>query len=145
MSWGKGILISIIVFLAGTAFMMVIAFNSPADLVVKNYYEKGVKYQEQIDRINRTNALSEQADVKFTGTGLFIKIPKMFSPGKLNGEVFFYRPSSAEGDWKVPLSVDSSGAALISTAGLEKGFWKVELSWSADNKDYFKETSFTIQ
>ena len=145
MSWGKGILISIIVFLAGTAFMMVIAFNSPADLVVKNYYEKGVKYQEQIDRINRTNALSEQADVKFTGTGLLIKIPKMFSPGKLKGEVFFYRPSSAEGDWKVPLSVDSSGAALISTAGLEKGFWKVELSWSADNKDYFKETSFTIQ
>ena len=69
----------------------------------------------------------------------------MFSPGKLKGEVFFYRPSSAEGDWKVPLSVDSSGAALISTAGLEKGFWKVELSWSADNKDYFKETSFTIQ
>ena len=59
MHWGKGILFSIIIFLAGTAFMVVIAVNSPADLVVKNYYEKGVKYQEQIDRINRTNALSK--------------------------------------------------------------------------------------
>jgi len=145
MHWGKGILISIIIFLAGTAFMIIIAFNSPADLVIKNYYEKGVKYQEQIDRINRTNALSEQADIKFTGRGLFIRIPKDFPPEKIKGEILFYRPSNAEEDWKVPLSVDSSGTVLISTDRLEKGFWKVELSWSSGAKDYFKESSFTIQ
>jgi nitrogen fixation protein FixH len=145
MHWGKGILISIIIFLAGTAFMIVIAVNSPTDLVVKNYYEKGVKYQEQIDRINRTNALSEQADIKFTGRGLFIRLPKNFPPEKINGEVLFYRPSNAGEDWKVPLSVDSSGTVLISTDRLEKGFWKAELNWSSEGKDYFKETSFTIR
>ena len=145
MHWGKGILVSIIVFLAGTAFMIVIAVNSPSDLVVRNYYEKGVKYQEQIDRINRTNTLSEQADIKFIGRGLFIRIPKIFSPDKIKGEVLFYRPSDASEDLKVPLSVDSTGSMLVSTDRLEKGFWKVQLNWSCDDKDYFKETSFTKQ
>jgi hypothetical protein len=145
MHWGKGILISIIIFLAGTAFMVVIAVNNPSNLVVKNYYEKGVKYQDQIDRINRTNALQEKVIVEYTGVGLFIRIPKMFSPEKIGGEVLFYRPSNAGKDLRIPLSVDTSGTALISTAGLEKGFWKAELIWNSDGKDYFKETSFTIQ
>ena len=145
MSWGKGILISIIVFLAGTAFMMVIAFNSPADLVVKNYYEKGVKYQERIDRINRTNALAEKVSFEFTGKGLLIKLPEIFTPEKIKGEVLFYRPSNAKEDLRIPLSTDNSGTMFISTARLEKGFWKAELNWSADGKDYLKETSFTIQ
>lgn len=145
MHWGKGILISIIIFLAGTAFMIVIAFNSPEDLVIKNYYEKGVKYQDQIDRINRTNALQEKVIVEYTGLGLLIRVPKMFSPEKIRGEILFYRPSNAKEDMRVPLSVDSSGTVLISTAGLKKGFWKAELNWNADGKDYFKESSFTIQ
>jgi nitrogen fixation protein FixH len=145
MHWGRGIFISIIIFLAGTAFMIAIAVNSPSDLVVKDYYEKGVEYQEQIDRINRTNALSENVAIEYTGNGLFIQIPKMFSPEKIRGEVLFYRPSDSKEDLRIPLSIDTSGTALISTAGLGKGFWKAELSWSADDKGYFKETSFTIQ
>jgi nitrogen fixation protein FixH len=145
MHWGKGILVSIIIFLAGTAFMIVIAFNSPTDLVVKNYYEKGVKYQEQIDNINRTNALPEKVEMEFTGTGLFIKFPGMFSPDKVKGEVLFYRPSDAKEDIKIPLALDNSGAILIGTQKLEKGFWKAELSWSSDGKNYFKETSFTVK
>jgi nitrogen fixation protein FixH len=145
MHWGKGILISIIIFLAGTAFMVVIAFNSPTDLVIKNYYEKGVKYQEQIDRINRTNALAEKVNFEFTGNGLHIKLPKQFSPDKIKGEVSFYRPSDAKEDMNIPLTTDDSGTMFISTERLERGFWKAELNWSAEGKDYFKEISFTIR
>ena len=125
--------------------MVVIAVNSPADLVVKNYYEKGVKYQERIDRINRTNALAEKVSFEFTGKGLLIKLPEIFTPEKIKGEVLFYRPSNAKEDLRIPLSTDNSGTMFISTARLEKGFWKAELNWSADGKDYLKETSFTIQ
>ena len=125
--------------------MVVIAVNSPADLVVKNYYEKGVKYQERIDRINRTNALAEKVSFEFTGKGLLIKLPEIFAPEKIEGEVLFYRPSNAKEDLKIPLAPDNSGTMFISTARLEKGFWKAELNWSADGKDYLKETSFTIQ
>jgi nitrogen fixation protein FixH len=145
MHWGKGILLTIIIFITGTVVMMVIAMNSPSDLVIKNYYEKGVKYQEQIDRINRTNALSEKVDMEFTGNSVLIKIPSVFSPDKVAGEILFYRPSDAKEDVRFPFSVDSSHSMLISTEKLEKGFWKVQLSWSSDGADYFNETSFTIK
>lgn len=125
--------------------MVVIAVNNPSDLVVNNYYEKGVNYQEQIDRINRTNALAEKVSFEFTGTGLLIKLPEIFSPEKVKCEVSFYRPSNAKEDLKIPLTADNSGTMFISTERLEKGFWKAELIWSTDDKDYFKETSFTIQ
>jgi nitrogen fixation protein FixH len=145
MHWGKGILITIIIFIAGTVVMMAIAMNSPSDLVMKNYYEKGIKYQEQIDRINRTNALSEKVNIEFTGKAVLIKIPSMFQPEKIKGEVLFYRPSNAKEDLRFPFSVDSSNEMLISTGKLDKGFWKIQLNWSSDGTDYFNEASFTIK
>lgn len=145
MYWGKGIFITIAVFIAGTAVMMAIAMNSPSDLVLKNYYEKGIKYQEQIDKINRTNALTEQVDIEFTGNAVLIKLPAMVAPEKVKGEVLFYRPSNAGEDLRIPLRVDTSRSMLISTDKLEKGFWKLQLNWSFDTADYFNETSFTIK
>ncbi len=145
MHWGKGILITIIVFIAGTAAMMVIAMNSPSDLVMMNYYEKGIDYQKQIDKINRTNALSENVKIEFTGNAVFVKLPSFVSPEKVKGNVLFYRPSDAGEDLKVPLAVDSSRSMLVSTGKLEKGFWKLQLNWSIDTTEYFNETSFTIR
>ena len=144
MSWGKGILITIIVFVVGTAVMMIIAMNSPDDLVMNNYYEKGVKYQQQIDKINRTNALKENVKMEFTGNAVFIQMPSFTDPARIKGEVLFYRPSNAAEDVKVSFAVDSSRSALISTANLEKGFWKLKLNWSIDTTQYFNETTFTI-
>jgi nitrogen fixation protein FixH len=145
MNWGKGILITIIIFIAGTVVMMVIAMNSPSDLVMKNYYEKGVRYQEQIDKINRTNMLPEKVNIEFTGSTVLIKIPSTFEPEKINGEVLFYRPSDEKEDVRFPLSIDTSYIMIISTDKLEKGFWKVQLSWGTDEADYFNEASFTIK
>lgn len=145
MSWGRGIFITIIIFIAGTAIMMAIAMNSPSDLVLKNYYEKGIKYQEQIERINRTNALPEKVNIEFTGKTAVIKFPSVFVPKRIKGEALFYRPSDAKEDFKVPLKIDSSGTAVISTDKLENGFWKLELTWGTDSSDYYIETSFVIK
>ncbi len=145
MNWGKGILITIIVFIAGTAVMMIIAMNSPSELVIKNYYEKGIKYQEQIDRINRTNALQEKVNMGFTGKAVVIKFPPAFVPEKFKGEVLFYRPSDAKEDFKVQLKIDSSRTVIIGTDKLDKGLWKLELSWGTDTSDYYNETSFVIK
>lgn len=145
MNWGKGIILTIIIFVAGTAVMMIIAMNSPSELVIKNYYEKGIKYQEQIERINRTNALQEKVNMEFTDVAMLIKFPSAFTPEKIKGEALFYRPSDAKEDFKIPLKIDSSRTMIISTDKLEKGLWKLELSWGTDSSDYYSEMSFTIK
>ncbi len=140
MNWGKGILITIIVFLAGTAVMVMIAMNSETGLVANNYYEQGINYQEKIDRINRTNALPEKVAIEFSSKAVSIGIPRMFERDKIKGEITFYRPSNAKDDFKLPLQVDSENKMLIGTDKLEKGFWKIQVEWSVDTIKYFNES-----
>ncbi len=145
MNWGKGILIAIIVFLAGTAVMVMIAINSETGLVAKNYYEQGINYQEKIDRINRSNSLPEKVAIEFSPKAVSIYIPRMFERDKIKGEITFYRPSNAKDDFKLPLQVDSERKMLIGTDKLEKGFWKIQVDWSVDTVKYFNESSFTLK
>jgi nitrogen fixation protein FixH len=144
MNWGKGILITIIVFLAGTAIMIIIAVNSKYDLVANNYYEKGIKYQDKIDKINRTNALPEKTGIEFLGNAVSVSMPRMFASDKIKGELVFYRPSDAGKDFKIPLQLDSENKMVINTGMLEKGFWKVQLEWNIETTQYYNESFFTI-
>jgi nitrogen fixation protein FixH len=144
MNWGKGILITIILFLAGTAIMIIIAVNSSYDLVANNYYEQGIKYQDKIEKINRTNALPEKTGIEFLGNAVSISMPRMFAAGKINGTVIFYRPSNAGRDFRVPLQLDSENKMILSTDKLEKGFWKVQIEWNVETAQYFNESFFTI-
>ncbi len=144
MNWGKGILITIIVFLAGTAVMIAIAVNSNYDLVSNNYYEKGIKYQDKIDKIDRTNALPEKVGIEFLGNAVSVSMPRMFAADKIKGELVFYRPSNAGKDFKVPLQLDSENKMMISTDKLEKGFWKVQLEWNIETAQYYSESFFTL-
>jgi len=144
MNWGKGILITIIVFLAGTAIMIIIAVNSEYDLVANNYYEKGIKYQEKIDKINRTNALPEKPLIEFLENTVSVSMPRMFTAEKIKGELIFYRPSNAGKDFKMPLQLDSENKMMINTDKLEKGFWKVQLEWNIETAQYYSELFFII-
>jgi hypothetical protein len=144
MNWGKGIIITIIVFLAGTAIMIIIAVNSKYDLVASNYYEKGIKYQDKIDKINRTNALPEKVKFEFLGNTVSISMPRMFAADKIKGELVFYCPSNAGKDFKVPLQLDSENSMMINTDRLERGFWKIQLEWNIETTQYYSESFFTI-
>lgn len=145
MDWGKGILITIIIFLAGTAVMIIIAMNSEYDLVANNYYEQGIKYQDKIDRINRTNALPEKVKIEFLENEVLISMPRMFAAGIIKGDVIFYRPSDAGSDFKIPLQFDSENKMSISTAKFKKGYWKIQVDWRVETTAYYNESFVTIK
>ena len=69
----------------------------------------------------------------------------MFERDKIKGEITFYKPSNAKDDFKLPLQVDSENKMGIGTDKLEKGFWKIQIDWSADTNKYFNESSFTLK
>ena len=118
--------------------------NQDVDLVASDYYNKGIHHQEQIDRMNRTNALDEK--VKINPENGFVRLifPKLFRQKSFNGTIQFYRPSDYKKDFVIPLSIDTSGQQIISTQILEKGYWKVKIDWTQDSVEYYKESSFVI-
>jgi len=143
-NWGTGILISIIIFMVITISTVVFLMNQDVDLVSSDYYDKGIHHQEQIDKLNRTNALGNEVQIIPEDGFVRFSFPKSLSQKKISGKIQFYRPSDSNKDFSLALSIDTSAQQIISTSNIDKGYWKVELSWKQDSVEYYKESSFVI-
>ena len=113
--------------------------NQDVSLETDNYYTKGIQYQEQIDKINRTKNLPEQIEVSVTKSGIAFSFPKIFSANEFQGKIFLYRPDNKLKDFTVDVSPDTSLSQLISTTDLDRGLWKIKVNWSAKGNSYYNE------
>jgi hypothetical protein len=143
-NWGTGILITIIVFMVITISTVVYLMNQDVDLVAKDYYDKGIHHQEQIDRINRANAIGDEVSINLENGFIKLTFPKAFVHEKISGSIQFYRPSDSKRDFTVPLTIDTNAQQIILTKSIDKGYWKVELNWTQDSLEYYKESSIVI-
>lgn len=144
MNWGKGIILVFIVFILGIGLMVYKSMTKNIDLVTGNYYEKELKYQEQIDKINNSNQLKEKLKIDFDGSRVQITYPDI--PGKLiTGEISFYKPSDAKSDFRLPVETGREMKQVIEAAKLSRGMWKVQINWAMDGKEYFSEEKIMIQ
>jgi nitrogen fixation protein FixH len=123
MSWGIKITILYCSFVAMILTMVILTIPQKPDLVAENYYELELQYQEKLDRMNRTRLL-----------------PESLRNQNISGEVYFFCPSAAAMDKKVPIQLDSAGSMLLTTANMKPGLYKMEISWKANNADYFNES-----
>lgn len=144
-NWGTGILITIIVFMMITLGTVFTFMNEKVDLVTDNYYEKELKYQRQIDKLNRTHDMGMQVDIQLSINEIVLTFPDSINAEEINGNVFLYRPSDSKYDIKLPVQINTNGQMIISTDKLIKGFWKVKVEWNVDNDSFFSENSLIIQ
>ena len=72
--WPLGIIATFVVFIIGTASLIVMACSQRTDLVSADYYEKELKFQGQIDRVERTRRAASQASVAYDPAGHCITI-----------------------------------------------------------------------
>lgn len=138
-SWGTGIVIVFIVFMSVTILTVVYMMNQDVNLVADDYYDQEIRYQEQIDRIKRTNKLDEKNIIIYDKKIVRVIIPNVFLNKNYTGEIHFYRPSDAKRDIKIPLQTDSLGMQVIPVSRLEKGLWTVKVNWIKDEDEYFAE------
>lgn len=143
-SWGMGILIVIIIFMLLTISTVIFLMNQDVDLVTDNYYAKEIKYQQQIDRMNRTNAMGDEIKIVFEDGFIKLSFPEVYAHNKPVGTIQFYRPSNSKKDFTVPISIDTSSQQVVFTNNFDKGFWKIKLDWVTDSVEYYKESSFII-
>jgi nitrogen fixation protein FixH len=114
-------------------------------LVADDYYDQEIKYQQQIDRMERTNKLDEKNIIVFNGTTVNVSIPKSLLNKNLTGEIYFYRPSDEKSDIKIQLLTDSLGLQVIPVSSLEKGLWTVKINWITGDKEYYTEKRIRLE
>jgi nitrogen fixation protein FixH len=112
------------------------AMRQREDLVSADYYEREVRYQQQLDSLNRSQAFSTQVVVTFDPAQQAILITLPAARGA-TGRVHLYRPSDARLDRELPLALNDEGVQRLGAKELSGGLWKVRVNWTAQGKEYF--------
>lgn len=143
--WPLGIIIGYLIFVTGTLSFVFFTFTQKTDLVVENYYEKTLTFQDQINRAQ--NALDLEIPFRYvlSGKEMELVFPVEILSTEINGEIVFYRPSDSALDRTFPIQIDQDGHQFISLADFQPGAWKMQLLWEASSVEYFTESNFFIR
>ena len=139
MSWGIRITILYLGFVSLIITMVSLTMREKVDLVAKDYYAQELKYQDRIDEINRTKKLPEQLTWEIKPGAIFYQFPKHLKNANIKARIHFFRPSDANLDKKTNIEVDTSGVYLLSTEKIPAGVYKMQISWEAENTNYYNE------
>jgi hypothetical protein len=141
MDWGKGILLTIIAFVGFIMTLVVISVRQDdIHLVADNYYEKEIKYQEQIDREVSAATLDREVLV-FDGQE---KAMILDLPVGAKGSLQLFRPSDARLDKNLAVEITSEGKTKVSLQDLKAGYWRVQLTWTENGVDFYEEKKITL-
>ncbi|MBK7105297.1 MAG: FixH family protein [Ignavibacteriae bacterium] len=144
-SWGVGITISIIVFMLISFWLIYFSFSQDVNLVRDDYYEAEVQYNETMEKVKRTNQLTENLKVSVVNNSIELRFPKNFNYKNINGNIFLFRPSERNKDLTIPIQIDSNYFQAISTNNLLQGMWKIKIDWKADSVAYQNDEIIMIQ
>lgn len=141
MDWGKGILLTIIAFVGFIMTLVVISVKQDdIHLVTENYYEKEIKYQDQIDRESASARLDREVLV-FDAQSKSILLDL---PVGTKGSLQLFRPSDARLDQELILDITEAGKTSVLLDKLKSGYWKIQLTWTEDGVEFYQEKKINL-
>ena len=141
--WPMAILTYFILAIIGIAIFITFAVRQNMDLVRKDYYAEEIQFQQHFDQLSRTRELNWKPEVAYDRERdvVVISLTKALS---ISGKIQFYRPSDAALDHHVKLSLNQDGAQEIDARNFPNGLWKVRISWTADDEEFFTQEIIVI-
>jgi nitrogen fixation protein FixH len=144
-NWGTGIVLAFVAFIIFILYFVVLSFRDPAsnhDLVTDDYYQKELKYQDDLDAAKNLEVAGSGMRVALVEEGLQIGFPEYMEPSKIKGTVSLYRPSNKQLDFKTPIQL-SERQLLIPKSRLLDGRWDIRVEWMYEDKPYLYQHKIT--
>jgi hypothetical protein len=144
--WPIAIIASFAIFFISLAVFITWAVRQNMDLVRKDYYDEEIRYQDQLDRLNRTEPWRGQVAVTYdhSQSCITITLPAMHAARQPRGQVHLYRPSDARLDQHLDLAVNAEGIQRVDARTLRPGLWKVRLRWQANGEEFYFDQSIVV-
>ncbi len=143
-NWGTGIFITIVIFLIGMITLVVISSMQPLNLVTPDYYPKGIDYQQQINKIEKTKELVEKIQLTQDDKFIYINFPAIDSINIPVGKILVFFPRDKNLDREFNIEVNNSLIQTISKEGMVKGRCIIKIDWSFDGVDYYQEEDMML-
>lgn len=114
------------------------------DLVTDNYYEKEMNYQQHLQAVSNTKPIMDSIRLERLQDQVMISLPKNLSAQMDSGSVNFYCPENMEYDVVYKLAPTADGQYIFPTAKLKGKFYKPEVSFSVQGKQFYKKSSLFL-
>jgi nitrogen fixation protein FixH len=143
-NWGHGIFTFYVFFVATLVFVVIKSRTFDNDLVTEEYYARDINYQQEFDRRQNSDALSDPLRLVETAGGYDLQFPAS-GAGKVAGTLHLYRPSTKNDDRRLPLRVDGDGVMSLPLAGMNPGRYAAIVEWSAGGVAYYDELDLDVK
>jgi nitrogen fixation protein FixH len=144
-NWGTGIALTFILFAAGIIFLVTLCSKVNSDLVSKDYYNKEIAFQSQIDKEKNTAQLTQPLKIIFNKSTDLISIsfPNQIYTS-VEGSIHFFKPDNASLDFDVNIATDSLLQQDVNAEKMKKGLWRAQIDWNANGKMFYEEKNVMI-
>jgi hypothetical protein len=134
-SWGKGIVIAMTMFIIFIVTLSTILMTQKVDLESTDYYKKEINYQEEINQLNNMNQLPVSPEVIVKNNELNIILPNELPIEK--AEIVLLRPDNNKLDQK--FRIEGTRFFSIPLDKLVKGKYNYELKFETNHTTFLRK------
>lgn len=143
-TWGTGIFIFLVIFLASAFAFIIFATRQKVSLVHKDYYERGVDYSEQMRVDERSKAFAQSFSIK-NDPGFFeVNIESELAAKIDSGSMYMYRPSDSSRDITLPVPAHATSMRFEKDK-LINGRYILKFTWFDDGVKYEIDRPVNVQ
>jgi hypothetical protein len=143
MNWGAGIAATYAGFVLMILVLVAMSAGQKIDLVTDHYYEDELKFQDKINKTERSNALQKSLVWQLTENGLIIQYPEDFNDQTLGGKINLYCPSNDKNDRSFAVK-SHENRQFIPLSKVPEGRYKLQIDWKSGEVTYWNEAVIVI-
>lgn len=145
MNWGAGIALLYIGFVIGILTLVTMSMNQRVDLVSEDYYDQELRFQGKMEKIQRSQDLSQPISWQVNDKTISIQFPENFQSQTLSGTIALYCPSDPRKDVLFGINADAQNQQIIPLDKVQEGRYLIKLDWKNGEISYWNEGVITIQ
>ncbi len=138
-NWGTKLTLFIILFMGFIFVLVYYTTQNRIILVEKDYYPKGMKFQDRIDERNNALHLKDSFQIVQNKDFVVVSFPEI-NPD--TGTVVFFRHNNNQLDQTIKIKTDNDSKMYFSVNDFEKGKYLVKFNWFEKKKGFYVEKSF---
>ncbi len=143
-TWGTGIFLFLVLFLAACAVFIVFATRQQVNLVHKDYYEKGVDYSEQMKVDERSKSFAQSLTLINENDFFKVLIDSALVAKLDSGRMYMYRPSNSKNDITLPVN-SANNHVQFEKSKLINGRYILKFTWYSEGLRYQVNRPVNIQ
>jgi hypothetical protein len=140
-NWGTKLVIAIILFMGFIFVLVYMSTLNTIDLVERDYYPKGLQYQNRIEEMNNARIFRDDFNMTRENEHMVLSIPEI-DPD--SGSIVFFRPSNQLLDFASKIQPDSTGRMYFPLDAFQTGLYVMKIHWYQNAEGYYIEQKFFV-